>query len=37
MEDCWYDNWAYLHEEGIAPLLIGEWGGFMDGGIMKNG
>ncbi|HHX58106.1 MAG TPA: cellulase family glycosylhydrolase [Clostridiales bacterium] len=32
MEDCWYDNWAYLHEEGIAPLLIGEWGGFMDGG-----
>ena len=31
MKDCWYDNWAYIYEEGIAPLLIGEWGGFMDG------
>lgn len=31
-EDCWRDNWAYIHEENIAPLLIGEWGGFMDGG-----
>lgn len=30
MEDCWYDNWAYLYEEGISPLLIGEWGGFID-------
>ena len=30
MEDCWYDNWAYLYEEGTAPLLIGEWGGFID-------
>ena len=29
MEDCWYDNWLYIHEDGIAPLLIGEWGGFM--------
>jgi hypothetical protein len=32
MNDCWYDNWAYLYEEGISPILIGEWGGFMDGG-----
>ncbi|WP_172406026.1 cellulase family glycosylhydrolase [Acetivibrio mesophilus] len=30
--DCWRDNWAYIHEENIAPLLMGEWGGFMDGG-----
>ena len=30
MEDCWYDNWAFIYEENIAPLLIGEWGGFID-------
>lgn len=29
LEDCWYDNWLYISEEEIAPLLIGEWGGFM--------
>ena len=29
MKDCWHDNWLYIHEEEIAPLLIGEWGGFM--------
>ena len=29
MEDCWYDNWFYIQDEDIAPLLIGEWGGFM--------
>jgi aryl-phospho-beta-D-glucosidase BglC (GH1 family) len=29
MKDCWRDNWFFIHEEGIAPLLIGEWGGFM--------
>lgn len=28
-DDCWHDNWLYIHEEKIAPLLIGEWGGFM--------
>ncbi|MCM1308421.1 MAG: cellulase family glycosylhydrolase [Butyrivibrio sp.] len=27
--DCWYDNWLYIYDENIAPLLIGEWGGFM--------
>lgn len=27
--DCWHDNWFYIQEEGIAPLLIGEWGGYM--------
>ncbi|MCR5420489.1 MAG: cellulase family glycosylhydrolase [Lachnospiraceae bacterium] len=29
MEDCWGDNWFYIYEEDIAPVLIGEWGGFM--------
>lgn len=27
--DCWQDNWLYIHKDGTAPLLIGEWGGFM--------
>jgi chitodextrinase len=25
--DVWRPNWLYIHEENIAPLLIGEWGG----------
>lgn len=29
MKDCWRDNWFYIHEKKLAPLLIGEWGGFM--------
>ncbi len=29
MKDCWHDNWFYIYEENLAPLLIGEWGGFM--------
>ena len=29
MKDCWHDNWFYIYEDNIAPLLIGEWGGFM--------
>lgn len=28
-KDCWYDNWFYIQKNGTAPLLIGEWGGFM--------
>lgn len=28
-KDCWHDNWFYIQEKNIAPLLIGEWGGFM--------
>jgi endoglucanase len=28
-KDCWRDNWMFIHEDNIAPLLIGEWGGFM--------
>lgn len=30
--DYWYDTWAYINDQDIAPLLIGEWGGHMDGG-----
>jgi aryl-phospho-beta-D-glucosidase BglC (GH1 family) len=32
LDDVWYDSWFYIQDENIAPLLIGEWGGFMDGG-----
>jgi endoglucanase len=28
-QDCWKDNWMYIQKDNIAPLLIGEWGGFM--------
>ena len=31
LDDYWYDTWAYINKEEIAPELIGEWGGFMDG------
>ncbi|WP_230534782.1 cellulase family glycosylhydrolase [Streptomyces griseomycini] len=30
--DVWDPNWLYVHKENKAPLLIGEWGGFLDGG-----
>lgn len=30
MKDCWHDNWFYILEDKIAPLLMGEWGGFLD-------
>jgi len=29
MRDCWKDNWFYIYEKNTAPLLIGEWGGYM--------
>ena len=32
MKECWHDHWFFIYEEKIAPLLIGEWGGFMDDG-----
>lgn len=32
LDDYWYDSWAYIDDKGIAPLLIGEWGGHMDAG-----
>ncbi len=31
-EECWRDNWAYIMEDGISPLLLGEWGGLTEGG-----
>ena len=31
MDDYWYDAWLYIDDQEIAPLLIGEWGGFMEG------
>lgn len=30
LEDYWYDTWAYMVEENRHPLLMGEWGGFID-------
>ncbi len=30
IEDCWYDNWFFIQDTGMAPLLMGEWGGFLD-------
>jgi len=27
--DVWEPNWLYLHDDGTAPLLIGEWGGSL--------
>lgn len=30
-EDVWQPNWFYLQENDTAPLLIGEWGGRLDG------
>jgi len=32
LDDYWYDTWAYINDQDIAPLLIGEWGGHMDKG-----
>ncbi|MBQ2263797.1 MAG: cellulase family glycosylhydrolase [Oscillospiraceae bacterium] len=31
LDDYWYDTWAFINEEEIGPLFIGEWGGHMDG------
>ena len=33
--DVWHDYWLYIEEENIAPILIGEWGGFMSGDNLK--
>lgn len=30
-DQCWRDNWGYIIEDGISPLLIGEWGGITEG------
>ncbi len=28
-KDCWQDNWLFIKDDDTAPLLIGEWGGYM--------
>lgn len=30
MADVWKDNWFFIQEQEISPLLMGEWGGFID-------
>ena len=30
--DCWQPNWLYIAMQDFAPVLVGEWGGRMDGG-----
>lgn len=34
-KDAWHDLWLYIVEEDIAPVFIGEWGGFMDEATLK--
>lgn len=34
-KDAWTPFWLYIAEEDIAPILIGEWGGFMEGDTLK--
>ena len=31
MEEYWYDSWFYILDQKIAPLFVGEWGGYLDG------
>lgn len=33
--DAWHDYWLYIQEDGIAPIFVGEWGGFMEGDNLK--
>ncbi len=30
MDEYWHDSWFFLVENKTAPLLMGEWGGFID-------
>lgn len=34
-KDAWHDYWLYILEDGIAPVFVGEWGGFMEGDNLK--
>ena len=34
-KDAWDPYWLYITDEGIAPILVGEWGGFMQGDYLK--
>jgi uncharacterized repeat protein (TIGR02543 family) len=31
-EDCWKPNWLYITMQDLDPILVGEWGGRLDGG-----
>lgn len=31
-KDVWGPSWLYIYDDNIAPVLIGEWGGRLDGG-----
>ncbi len=31
-DDIWRKSWLYIKEDNIAPILVGEWGGRLDGG-----
>jgi aryl-phospho-beta-D-glucosidase BglC (GH1 family) len=35
MKNAWHDYWLYIQEEDIAPIFVGEWGGFMEGDNLK--
>ena len=37
LDDYWYGTWAYLVEENKYPLLMGEWGGWVDDEHDKTG
>ncbi len=30
--ECWEPNWLYIATQSQAPILVGEWGGRLDGG-----
>ena len=34
-KDAWHDYWLYIAEDDIAPIFVGEWGGFMEGDNLK--
>jgi endoglucanase len=34
--DVWEPNWYYIHKNNTAPVLVGEWGGRMDGGLNEK-
>ena len=37
LDDYWRDTWAFIAEEKIGPLLMGEWGGWVDDAHDKTG
>ena len=37
LDDYWRDTWAFIAEEHIGPLLMGEWGGWVDAEHDKTG